>query len=242
MTSWGGPLMSAPALVFVHSPLVGPLSWQPVADRFIAAGWAATVPDFRSVLGGAPPYQPAVARAVARAAEALPQPPVLIGHSGAGPLLPGIAAAMSGPARALIYVDAGLPYPGQSWWQTAPPELTAQLSGLAAGGWLPPWHEWFPSEALATSLPDPQLRARFTGQLGSLPLAFFHEPTSTASWPGPAGYLLLSEVYRAEARAAAELGMPVVEHPSDHLAPVTAPEAVAGALRDLLLLAVHRVG
>ena len=226
--------MTDPVLVFVHSPLVGPLTWRAVADRFDADGWRTAVPDLSAAMAGGGPYRPAVEQRVRDAAAGAGGPVVLIGHSGAGPLLSGIAATSPVPVRGLVYVDAGLPYPGRSWFQTAPRQLVEHLRQLEVDGWLPPWHEWFPAGAVATLLPEARLRERFTAQLRPLPVAYFQEPMPAATWPGPAGYLLLSEAYRDDATRAASLGMPVVELPSDHLAMVTAPAAVATALRDLL--------
>ena len=222
------------ALVFVHSPLVGPLAWREVADELAGDGWHTAVPDLTVVMAGPPPYHPAIARTVAATADTLGEPVVLIGHSGAGPLLPGVAAAASTPVRALLYVDAGLPYPGRSWFETAPGELVAHLLGMAVDGRLPPWHHWFPPDMLAELLPEPALRDRFTGELSPLPLGYFHEPTATAAWSGRYGYLLLSEVYRDDADRAAADGAPVRERISHHLAMLTSPGAVAGGIRDLL--------
>jgi pimeloyl-ACP methyl ester carboxylesterase len=221
-------------LVFVHSPLVGPLTWRAVADRFTAAGRRTLLPDLTGAMAGPAPYLPRIAATVAEAADPAGAPVVLIGHSGAGPLLPGIASALGVPVRALVYVDAGLPYPGQTWFERAPADLVAHLRGLASGGSLPPWHEWFPADAVAGLLPDPPLRDRFTAELGPLPLDFFDEPMPAADWSGPAGYLLLSEAYRDDVTRAAGRGMPVVERLSDHLAMVTAPAPVTAALRELL--------
>lgn len=226
--------MAAEPLIFVHSPLTGPLAWRDVADAFAAAGRRTAVPDLTGVMAGAPPYHPAIARTVAAAADTLGEPAVLIGHSGAGPLLPGIAAATGTPVRALLYVDAGLPYPGRSWFETAPAELVARLRAMATDDRLPPWHRWFPEEALAELLPDPRLRDRFTAELSPLPLGYFHEPTAAATWSGPFGYLLLSEAYRDDADRAAAAGAPVRELRSHHLAMLTSPAAVTAALRDLL--------
>jgi hypothetical protein len=54
-------------------------------------------------------------------------------------------------------------------------------------------------------------------------------------WPAaPAAYLLLSEAYQDEADRARELGWPVTERPSHHLALLTDPGPVAAALHDLI--------
>jgi hypothetical protein len=222
-------------LVFVHSPLVGALTWRAVAGRCAAAGWPVAVADLSAAMAGPAPYQPRVAAAVARAAAGPGRPVVLVGHSGAGPLLPGIAAALGVPVRALVYVDAGLPHPGRTWFDTAPQPLTDHLRSLARDGALPPWHEWFTPETLAALLPAPGLRAEFTSGLAPVPLDYFQERVSNAVWSGPAGYLLLSEGYRGDATRAAAQGMPVVEHPSHHLAMLTAADEVAAALRELLV-------
>jgi hypothetical protein len=54
-------------------------------------------------------------------------------------------------------------------------------------------------------------------------------------WPdAPAAYLLLSEAYQDEAAKARELGWPVAEVMSHHLAMLTEPGRVAGSLHDLI--------
>jgi pimeloyl-ACP methyl ester carboxylesterase len=221
-------------LVFVHSPLVGPATWRAVADRFIVDGQAAAVPDLTGAMTGPAHYLPQIARAVAAVADPPGVPAILIGHSGAGPLLPGIATALAVPVRALLYVDAGLPYPGQSWFERAPEELVAHLRGLASDGWLPPWHEWFPPDSLAQLLPAAEQQARFIAELRPLPRSYFEERMPAADWSGPAGYLLLSEAYRDDAARAAAQGMPVAERQSHHLAMLTSPDLVASAVRELL--------
>lgn len=226
--------MDDATLLFVHSPLVGPLTWRAVAEHLTAAGRRCLLPDLAGAMTGPAPYLPRIAAAVAAAADPAGAPIVLIGHSGAGPLLPGIADTVGGPVQALVYVDAGLPYPGQTWSERAPAGLVAHLRGLAGDGWLPPWHQWFPPDALVGLLPDPQLRERFVAELAKLPVDYFSERTPLVDWSGRAGYLLLSEAYRDDLNRAAERGLPVAEHHSHHLAMLTAPEAVAAALSELL--------
>ncbi len=54
-------------------------------------------------------------------------------------------------------------------------------------------------------------------------------------WPdAPAAYQQLSEAYEDQAAAARELGWPVAERASHHLAPLTDPAMVAESLRELL--------
>jgi len=57
----------------------------------------------------------------------------------------------------------------------------------------------------------------------------------TAHWPDAlAAYLQLSEAYADQAEQARQLGWPVTQLVSHHLAPLTDPGLVAGALRELL--------
>jgi acetyl esterase/lipase len=229
-------------VVLLHSPLVGPGTWRPVGARLAARGHRVVVPDLRPALDGPAPFQPAIAARVARTlADGAPdaaggpgRPVVLIGHSGAGPLLPWIARALDRPVAALGYVDAMLPAPGRSWWDGAPPALAETLRGLARDGLLPPWDEWFPAGTVAGLLPDPQVYAAFRAELPRLPVAYFDERGAPGNWAGAAGYLLLSEGYRDQAEAARRAGLPVVEELDHHLAPLTAPEAVTAALVRLL--------
>ena len=54
-------------------------------------------------------------------------------------------------------------------------------------------------------------------------------------WPdAPGAYLLLSEAYQDQAARARELGWPVAEKMSHHLALLTEPGRVAGSLCELI--------
>lgn len=223
-------------LALVHSPLVGPLTWQAVAEVLRDEGEVVVVPDLtRSVTFG-PPVLPAVQQAAADAVGSVPpaEPVVLVGHSGAGPLLPGIADRTAASVRALLYVDSLLPQAGVSWFDRAPADLADHLRGLASDGLLPPWNEWFGAGAVEELLPDPHLRARFVAELPRLPLTYFHEPAATASWDGPGGYLLLSEAYENDAVLARRRGWPVLERRSHHLSMLTDPATAAAAILELV--------
>lgn len=226
--------LTAPAYVLVHSPLVGPRTWAGVAEELRGRGHLAYVPSLLDVLDGPPPYYPAFARAAAAPVDPSGGPVVLVAHSGAGALLPSVADALSVPVAAAVLVDAILPHPGQSWFSSAPAEIADQLRGLRDGDRLPPWHEWFPPDALAALVPDERLREAFVAELRPLPFAYFEEPAPRSeSWP-PAvrRYLRLSEAYAGAAADAASSGWRVDHLRSHHLAPVTAPAAVADRLVD----------
>lgn len=229
--------MDDPLLVLVHSPLTGAQAWGPAAEALRSLGHVVVVPDLGPAFAGDGPYFPAAAAlAAAELREyAMHESAVLIAHSGAGALLPAVAEAVPRTAAA-VFVDALLPHPGQSWFDTASKELGVHLRQVAAGGRLPKWSDWFPPEAVEDLLPDADLREAFTAALPRVPLAYFEEaaPHAPAWPPGPCAYLRLSEAYRAQADEAVAKGWPVTELPTDHLAIYTQPEQTARILSALL--------
>jgi hypothetical protein len=221
-------------LLLVHSPLVGSATWDLVAEDLAGHGCEVGVPDLTGTVTAGPPYCSRQADVIARSAAG--QPATLVGHSGAGPLLAAAGASID-QVQGYIFVDAGLPTPGQSWMETAPLELAAQLRDMADDqGWLPPWPQWWGDEALAELIPDSAARRHFAAGCPRLPLAMFEEVhPPTPQWPdAPAAYLQLSEAYQNQAATARELGWPVAERTTHHLAPLTDPALVAESLRDLL--------
>jgi pimeloyl-ACP methyl ester carboxylesterase len=222
-------------LLLVHSPLVGCGTWEPIARDLARDGYAVAVPDLTAAVTRGVPYHLHQAQVIADSAAG--QPAVLIGHSGAGPLLAAAGSMLGEGVRGYVFVDAGLPTPGRSWMETVPPELAAQLREMAdPQGWLPPWSQWWGDEELAPLLPDPAVRQCFAAGCPRLPLAMFEEIHPPApGWPNaPGGYLQLSEAYEGEAARARELGWPVRQQLSHHLAPLAEPGRVAREVRQLI--------
>jgi hypothetical protein len=228
-----------PLLVLLHSPLVGPLTWQPAATSLHAAGYHVAVPSLTGVVDTGPPsYRKLAGRVAETIRQANPSGAVvLIGHSGAGALLPAAAEATDSPLAAVVFVDAILPHPGVSWFETAPPVLREQLGGLAHDdGRLPAWDRWFPPEVMTELLPEENLRRRFIAELPRVPLAYLEERAPVVSgWP-PArcGYLRLSGAYDEVADEAERRGWLVVREAADHLAMLTRPAAISGLLDRLV--------
>jgi pimeloyl-ACP methyl ester carboxylesterase len=222
-------------LLLVHSPLVGCGTWESVADVLAADGYEVAVPDLASAVAARPPYCPRQARVIAGRADGLPV--ILIGHSRAGPLLAGAGAILEERVRGYIFVDARLPAPGRSWMETTQPALAARLRDMAGPqGWLPPWPQWWDEEELAVLIPDPAVRRHFVAGCPRLPVAMLEEIYPPApGWPAaPGGYLQLSEAYEDEAARARELGWPVRQQLSHHLALLTEPGQIARELRRLI--------
>jgi RimJ/RimL family protein N-acetyltransferase len=206
--------------VLVHSPLLGPRSWASVAARLKDVD----VPDLRSFVTAPPPSWAALqGRAIA-----MPAGAVVVGHSGAGAVLPLIAAASK--ASAVVFVDAVVP-PSSGAFRI-PSEFRAWLADLAVDGVLPPWPAWWGPDALAALVPDEADR-RALDDAPRVPLAFYDEPVPVPDgWDTmPCGYVRLSEAYDDEAAEARRRGWPVVRLAGTHLDLVTRPEEILRALK-----------
>ena len=227
------------SLVLLHSPLVGPQSWGRLADVLAVRGESVTVPAVPA--DDLPPY---AHRYVASAAQALAvanlvMPLVLVGHSGAGPLLPQVAVAARAGGRRVggyVFLDAGVPRPGASrlaLLKSEDPDLAAELvAHLDTGGRFPEWSE----ADLAAEVPDVGERAALLASVCPRGRDFFTEPLPMpADWPdAPCGYLRLSPAYDVVAGRARARGWPVAELAGGHFAAVTEPDRVAEALLALL--------
>ena len=227
--------MAAPAFVLLHSPLVGPGSWTKVATQLSQQGFDTVVPRLSGAFDEGAPYYPKLVRHVVDAVRiAVPAGDlVVVGHSGAGALIPAITREI--PAAGAIFVDALLPHPGKAWFDTAPADLKAHLLSLAKDGRVPRWHEWWPQGAIAKLLGDETITENFISGLCELPLAYFEEAAPDVRLPTMIGcaYLQLSKAARADADAAAAMGWPVLQRPAHHLAMLVDPADVAA---DLVML------
>jgi hypothetical protein len=220
--------------VLIHSPLVGPLTWTLVADelreRDVGVGAIAPVlPDSREV---DPPYWKAHAEAVAEAARKAEQHTILVGHSGAGMLLPAIRQAIGRPVVGYLFVDAGLPSNGKSRLDLFESKEGAdQFRQAAQDGLLPIWT----AEELRDHIPDDDLRRRYVAELRPLPLAVYEEPIPVfAGWPDvPCGYLLFSPVYESAAAHARDQGWPYARIEARHFHMLVDAPTVAKALIEL---------
>lgn len=229
--------MTAPTFVLLHSPLVGQLTWQPVADVLRGRGYPTVVPSLADGLRGAGPYYPALTRAVDRAIRACAATRiVLVPHSGAGVLVPSVVAETPAQVDAAFFVDAVLPRPGRSWADSLPAEHAQRLKALSMDGFLPPWNGWFPPETLAEIIPDPDLRARFIAEIPRLPLTYLEETAPDLGGPPRVrhAYLRLSDAYDDTADQAAEQGWPVLRHQGHHLSMLTDPEPLSDLLTEML--------
>ena len=224
--------------VLVHSPLVGPVTWSTVAEELRRRYHSALVPALDSAGSPGVPYWRQHAGLVVRSLEALNEqaPIVLVGHSGAGPLLPAVQHLSDKAVAACIFVDAGLPHPGRTRLQemdaNAPEFAAALRQRLSAGRRYPEWSE----EDLRPLIPDPSLRAAVLRQLHPQPAAYFEEPLPAFDDQPhvPSGYLKFSEAYDGPAVEARRRGLPYREIGGGHFHMLVDPAGVTDALVDLL--------
>lgn len=83
---------SPPVFVLIHSPLVGPATWEGVAGEMRQRGIVVVVPSLKTVERTSVPFWKQHAESVKRALKNIPadRKVVLVAHSGAGMLLPAI--------------------------------------------------------------------------------------------------------------------------------------------------------
>lgn len=220
--------------VLLHSPLLGPLTWRAVAEDLRGRGATAETPAWRPLTQVDTGFYRTLATELARAVDEVGGDPVtLVAHSGAGALVPALASALSTPVAATILVDAILPHPDLSWFDTAPPQLRQELTQASQGGELPSWDGWWPPGALERLVPDRGLRMALLSELGPLPLAYFEETAPPGDLNGAGAYLQLSGAYEDQAQAARERGWRARRLQLNHLSPLTAPKEVAASIHAL---------
>lgn len=220
--------MSDKVFLLVHSPLVGPLTWEPVAELLVREGFDTLVPRLSPPGGVRRPFFLQYALEVAGATSVVPPGKriVLVGHSNSGQRLASYRQEIQAPVAAYVLVDCALPE------KTLSQEALAYLEERrrqAVDGMIEPW----PEEELALALPDPVMRRRFMAELGPWPLSFFEEPIPCfEGWPdAPCAYVRFTPHYPLAVQRALEEGWPLAEFEhADHFHMLVDPAGVAGAL------------
>jgi hypothetical protein len=185
--------------LLVHPPLLGPAVLQPLAEELRRRGSTVAVPDLRATVATAPGWPQ---RWVAAAAAAGPAE-VVVGFSGAGIVLPAVAAAVA--ARRVVWLDAVLP---TGTWPEEIRELTAPL---VRDGRIADWTTWWGPDAMTGLVPDARVRTAVLAEGHELPADFYDVAVPVpAEWPDDdVRYVHLSASYDAEAAAARARGWTV---------------------------------
>jgi hypothetical protein len=230
-------------LVLLHSPLTGAAAWGELPDVLRADGTSVVVvevaddrqPPYATRYVGSAALQ--VAACVARPDDAV----VLVGHSGAGPLLAQVGFARRAARAAVggyVFLDAGLPRPGRAATRLdlmagEDPAFAAELRAtLEAGERFPTWSD----TELRDGVPDDGDRAVLLASLRPRGLDFFTEPLPVpVDWPdAPCGVLRTSAGYDYVARLAAGRHWPTESVELGHFAALAHPVETARTLQALL--------
>ncbi len=225
--------------VLIHSPLCGPLTWSLVAGQLRQRRIEVIVPTLHDADESDEPYWRQQAGSVAAALAAIPadRPLILIGHSGAGSLLPIIHRMTPHPVATYIFVDAGLPHGGTSRldeMEATAPEFAARFRAmLEAGDRYPAWTD----ADLCPLIPDDRLRQGMIAELCPRSLPFWTEMfPPLLGWPdAPCAYLQCTTSYGASVAHAKREGWPFHAFDAGHFHMLVEPGAVADtllALRD----------
>lgn len=222
-----------PLLLLIHSPLVGPSSWRPLEKTARDRGFDVRRPDLTSVAEArSPKWRLFVDLASQSASEH--SEVVLIGHSGAGAMLPEIAARIGNRLQSVIFVDAIVP-PIEGTHTTSQQFLTF-LDEKVVGDTLPQWIDWWPPEAIDAMIPNRRDRNELRHDMPRLPRSFFDETVPVPqNWStGPCAYLKLSPAYEREYIDVRQMGWKHSAVDGTHLSIFTDPAAVLNAIGGLV--------
>jgi hypothetical protein len=184
--------------LLVHPPLLGPAVLRPLAAELRARGDAVAVPDLRNTVAVAAGWPARYVAAAARPADAV------LGFSGAGVVLPGVARACG--ARRVVWLDALVPARSGATHSSA--EHRARIAPLVSGGRIAEWTTWWGPDGWAELVPDAELRAAVAAEGHRLPADFYEEAVPVPrEWPEEgAEYVQLSAAYDGDAAQAQARG------------------------------------
>jgi len=207
--------------LLVHPPLLGPAVLQPLAAELRRLGSGVAVPDLRAAVVTAADWPERWVDGVTATGPA----EVVVGFSGAGIVLPAVAAAVG--ARRVVWLDAVLPT------GTWPDEIRALTAPLVRDGRIADWTTWWGPDAMTGLVPDERLRAAVLAEGHELPADFYDVAVPVpSSWPeAGARYVQLSGAYDDAAAEARTRGWPVAGDGSGaHLDVATDPARIADVL------------
>lgn len=204
--------------ILIHSPLVGPLTWNLVAEQMRQRGIEVIVPTLSDAADSNEPFWKQHAESAAALHIPQDRRVILVAHSGAGPLLPVIRQSLANPVNAYVFVDAGLPRNGASrldLMKSEDPAWAAQFQEeLERGGSFPNWT----FEDLQEVIPEETLRKQMVAEIHPRGLPFFTEPIPVfEEWPdAPCAYIKFSPPYQGAAEQARQAGWLTYELEAGH--------------------------
>lgn len=223
--------MGSLTLVLLHSPLLGPAVWGPVATKLSLRGYRG------HVISALPSPPRTVGDVMDHFLSEVPRDRgvILVPHSNAGLYVPTLVEHRN--VVGSVFVDAGLP-PSAGEVPMAPPKMVAMLADKVDGaGLLPPWTTWWAEADVADLFPNAEVRVGVEREQSRLPLSYFSARLSIP--PGwdtdlAGAYLAFGGTYGADLRRAEEHGWPVAMMLGSHLHQLIDPVAVTRELQKLL--------
>lgn len=218
--------MEAIPFVLIHSPLVGPFTWQLVTKHLQAESHGVFTPELVDHAGSDLPLWKQEVSSV----EFPEQEIILVGHSGAGALLPAIGQRFD--VRGYIFVDAVVLFGSATRLEMLYAEDEDFASEFEAflrkGGHFPNWQD----EDLRSQIPHDDVRQKLIADLRPRSLPFFIEQIEAGEdWDvPPCAYIQLSETYRVYADQAEARGWTAFRRNAHHFAMLTNPAAIAQLL------------
>jgi hypothetical protein len=187
------------------------------------------------------PYWKQHAESVPQALAHIPksQSITLVGHSGAGPLLPVIHQTLANPISAYVFVDASIPQDGASrldLMKAEDPDWAKEFQKkLEIGSRYPTWD----FDDLSEIIPDEGLCRQMIAEIRPRGLSFFTESIPVFSgWPdAPCVYIRFSKPYQKPATKAQEDGWPTYELEAGHFHMLVDRVAVT----DIIVEAIDKV-
>lgn len=220
-------------LVLVHSPLLGPSSWKPLADVARARGFDVVRPDLTGVVDAGPPQWQFLVETAADSTHGHDDL-VVLGHSGAGALVPAVGHRLRDRLRAVVFVDAIVP-PATGEHRTSE-QFSRFLDDKMVDGRLLPWLDWWPPEEVSALVTSPQQLEELRSDMPRLHRSFYDAavPVPEGWSAGGCAYLQLSPAYDDERRAATGFGWPTAVIDGTHLSIYSDPSAVLAAVEQLV--------
>jgi hypothetical protein len=219
------------AFVLIHSPLVGPATWSALARELRRRRIEVALPDLDGDESDPTPLWRQHAQRAADTLRSTRGDVILVGHSGAGALLPAIRDIAGREVAGYVFVDAGLPAAGPRKGYGA---FAAHVDRMhAEGRRFPDWTD----ATLREVLPDPALRRALLAQVRPQPARFWDEEIPIfARWPdAPCGYLRFAPnpTYDSAAAEAQQRGWPYRALAGAHFHMLVDPVAVANAITSI---------
>jgi pimeloyl-ACP methyl ester carboxylesterase len=159
---------------------------------------------------------------------------VLVGHSYGGMVVAAVAAQIPKQISKVVYLDAFVPTVGQSPFDILPwMEEACEAARLPDRPWLVA-----PFDVAGLGVDDPQDQATIQPRMTPMPYKAFTDKSSidARSTPVPVSYIRCArqDFFAEIANELRTIHWQVVDIDAAHMAPITAPEALASTLNGLL--------